>query len=262
VTSALSLAALARVAPALVGYSARARLAVRGLKGEVRVRAQAQEQQRAAAGFCRAVGLRIEVEGAPPATPALVVCNHVGAWDGFALAAALPFAVAAKEEVDRYPVFRHIARTFGVLLVPRGRPGAAGGLIEQIRARLAAGVSVLVFPEGTTGDGRDLLPFKTGAFEAVAGTQWPVLPLAQLPIAWGAASQPVGADALARLAWQGTSTGEHVRAVARHLPLAVRVRIGAPIASEGKDRKQLAQEAQQAVGELLADVQGVAAASG
>jgi 1-acyl-sn-glycerol-3-phosphate acyltransferase len=244
--------ALARTLSSLVVETARGRWATRGLSDDERLRAQAKVQQTSAVRFCRASRLVVEVGRPIPDTPALLVANHLGAWDGFAIAATHPMAIAAKEEVDAYPIVGAMTRTFGVLLVPRGRPAEAGGFVDRVQERLRAGVSVLVFAEGTTGDGSELLPFKTGAFESVAGTEWPVVPVVQLPVRWGRGQQPAGEAVRRCLAWQqGASLGLHAREVAAHLPLTIRVSAGAPISSAGKNRKQLARETHQAVADLI-----------
>lgn len=56
-----------------------------------------------------------------------------------------------------------------MLPVDRSRRRTALKLTEQIRDRLRAGLSVLVFAEDTTGNGDRLLPFKTGTLACAAG---------------------------------------------------------------------------------------------
>ncbi len=244
--------ALTRTMASLSAETVRGRWLSRGTTSDERFRAQARAQYQCAIRFCRASRIRVEVTTPLPDVPGLIVGNHLGAWDGFALAATHPMAIAAKEEVDGYPIVGAMTRTFGVLLVPRGRPTEAGGFVDRVQARLRADVPVLVFPEGTTGDGVDLLPFKTGAFEAVADTRWPVLPVAHLPVAWGKRDTPVDAAMMDRFAWQdGQPTAAHMADLAAHLPITIRVAAGTPISSEGKNRKQLAREAQAAIAELV-----------
>ncbi len=244
--------ALTRTMSSLMAETVRGRWQTRRASGDERFRAQARAQQTSGARFCHASRIRIEVASPLPGLPGLIVANHLGAWDGFALAASHAMAIAAKEEVDGYPIIGAMTRTFGILLVPRGRPTETGGFVDRVRSRLRADVPVLVFPEGTTGDGADLLPFKTGAFEAVADTQWPVLPVAHLPVAWGKEQRPVDAVTTERVTWQdGQSLAEHARNLAAHLPLTIRIAAGEPIPSQGKNRKQLALEAHAAVADLV-----------
>ncbi len=245
-------AALTRTMASLSAETVKGRWLTRGTTGDERFRSQAQAQQRCAVRFCRASRILVEVASPLPDTPGLIVSNHLGAWDGFAFAATHAMAIAAKEEVDGYPIVGSMTRAFGVLLVPRGRPTEAGGFVDRVQQRLQAGVPVLVFPEGTTGDGTELLPFKTGAFESVADSQWPVLPVAHLPIAWGKRGAPIDAAVMERLAWErGLPTATHMRDIAAHLPVTIRIAAGEPISSEGKNRKQLAREAQKAVAGLV-----------
>lgn len=130
---------------------------------------------RASLGFARfywrsvawLIGLRIQVVGEPAqGGSALFVSNHSSWLDVVVLGATLEASFVAKQEVSRWPVVRTIARLGRTVFVSRSRTqtkGEAGAIGE----RLAAGDSIILFPEGTTSDGGRVLPFRS-AFLSVA----------------------------------------------------------------------------------------------
>ena len=94
--------------------------------------------------------------------PVIVAPNHLSHFDRPLVAGTVPRKVAfmAKEELFKVPVFGPMIRSLNAFPVRRG-----GGDTEAIRKtleRLAAGELVLVFPEGTRGDGKVLGPFNRG----------------------------------------------------------------------------------------------------
>ena len=65
----------------------------------------------------------------------------------------------------------------GTLFIERERKRDALRVVHQIAAALRAGDIVAVFPEGTTGDGRDVLPFHANLLQAAIATGAPVQPV-------------------------------------------------------------------------------------
>lgn len=126
-------------------------------------------------GVCRlclaVMGVSRQVEGRLAPGPALVVANHVSWMDIFVLNACGPVYFVSKAEVAGWPGIGALARMTGTLFIQRDRRKAAAQA-EQFRARLETGHRMVLFPEGTSTDGRRLLPFKptlfAGAPEGVA----------------------------------------------------------------------------------------------
>ena len=108
-----------------------------------------------------------------------------------------------------------------------------------------------VFAEGTVSDGTALLPFKTGAFEAVAGTASFVYPCYQQLVV--SRSGPV--RDLQPLAWHREPMQRSIWRALGYFPGTAVVRFGAPIPTEGETRKTLAAKARDAVAVLRMDVQ-------
>lgn len=138
--------------------------------------AAAEALHRLAAEMCRRNGVEIIVEGRRPPPGALVVANHLGYIDTLVLPALLPCTCVAKAEVARWPVVGAAAAAHGVLFIERGNAHSGARVLRQSMRALAAGVSVVNFPEGTTTAGDRLLPFRRGTFGIARHIGAPVVP--------------------------------------------------------------------------------------
>lgn len=118
---------------------------------------------------CRAsfwvLGMRYLRRGTPMVQRGAVVANHTSWLDIFALNAAKRIYFVSKSEVAGWPGIGWLARATGTVFIRRD-PREARRQTEVFRARLLAGHKLLFFPEGTSTDGRQVLPFKTTLFEA------------------------------------------------------------------------------------------------
>jgi 1-acyl-sn-glycerol-3-phosphate acyltransferase len=111
------------------------------------------------------MGLRRRVRGRPMRAPGLCVANHASWIDIFALNASDRVVFVAKEEVASWPGIGWLARATGTAFIRRARRDA-GRQAEMLRARVAAGERLVVFPEGTSSDGLRVLPFRPALFAA------------------------------------------------------------------------------------------------
>ncbi|WP_342075708.1 lysophospholipid acyltransferase family protein [Yoonia sp. SS1-5] len=111
------------------------------------------------------LGIRYQTIGAPMPFAGAVVANHSSWLDIFALNARKRIYFVAKSEVAGWPGIGWLARATGTIFVKRDRREAAAQ-IATFKTRLAAGHKLLFFPEGTSTDGMQVLPFKTTLFAA------------------------------------------------------------------------------------------------
>jgi 1-acyl-sn-glycerol-3-phosphate acyltransferase len=110
-----------------------------------------------------------EISGEIPAR-GLLISNHLSYLDILAISAATPAVFVAKADVRRWPLFGWFARLSGAIFVDRDRRLHVGEVNTEIENALAAGLLVVLFPEGTSTNGDDLLPFRTSLLEpAVRG---------------------------------------------------------------------------------------------
>ena len=106
----------------------------------------------------RAIDVELVVAGPLPGS-GLIVSNHVSYLDILAYSAAVPCVFVSKAEVESWPVFGRYARWSGSVFVRRhDRADAARANVSVVES-LRDGVPVVLYPEGTTTDGTDVLRF-------------------------------------------------------------------------------------------------------
>ncbi|HYL33575.1 MAG TPA: lysophospholipid acyltransferase family protein [Stellaceae bacterium] len=116
---------------------------------------------------CRILGITIELHGTPsPARPTLFIANHTSYLDIEILGAAIPGSFVSKADVDGWPLFGWLARLQRTVFIDRKRRSVTRQR-DALSTRLHGGDQLVLFPEGTSGDGQHLLPFKSALFAAV-----------------------------------------------------------------------------------------------
>ncbi len=115
---------------------------------------------------CRILGFRIRVIGTPTAErPVLFAANHISYTDITILGSVIPGSFIAKAEVADWPFFGWLAKLQRSVFVDR-QVRTTATQRDAISDRLAAGDALILFPEGTSGDGNRVLPFKSALFGA------------------------------------------------------------------------------------------------
>lgn len=112
-------------------------------------------------------GFDIRIEGTPLAQDVFFVGNHLSWIDILALGGTTGCAFISKDGVQKAPIVGWLAAQNNTIFVARERRGAVSGQIESVRTALAAHQPIALFPEGTTGDGIALLPFKPALFSVL-----------------------------------------------------------------------------------------------
>ncbi|WP_299134307.1 1-acyl-sn-glycerol-3-phosphate acyltransferase [uncultured Amaricoccus sp.] len=111
------------------------------------------------------LGLRFQPVGAPMEHPGALVANHASWLDIVTLQRSTRGFFVSKAEVAGWPVIGFIGRAIGTVFIER-RATEARRQNAVIRDRLLGGDRLCLFPEGTSTDGRRVLPFKSSLFEA------------------------------------------------------------------------------------------------
>ena len=127
------------------------------------------------------IPLSVRWEG-PTALPVphVIVANHCSYLDSIFVASLLPdpHIVIAKAELHRVPVLRAFLDKLGIIFVDRSTPERRLLEIERMKQALAAGRSLIFFPEGTFTPVTGLGQFHLGAFEIAAATATPIITIA------------------------------------------------------------------------------------
>lgn len=129
----------------------------------------------------RVAPIRLEVRGQELVQmdgPVIFMGNHQGNFDINALTLAIPrrFSWIAKEELFRIPLFGKAMKRAGYIPLDRSDGRKALKSMKLAAERIAAGTSVVIFPEGTRTKDGSLLPFKRGAFMLAAKAGVPIVP--------------------------------------------------------------------------------------
>lgn len=186
--------------------------------------------------ICRLANVRVRIEGLDRIEPKQIYIfagNHASQFDIFAFQGYFPydFRWIAKKELFSLPLFGQAMHQVGYIPIDRSHGRQAMKSLDDAAAKIAAGKSVLIFPEGTRSEDGRLKEFKAGAI--------------LLAIKAGVPIVPMGFNGSYQVLPKGkvlANGGEIV------------LRIGAPIATEGfkaKDKQQLALDLHQAVAGLL-----------
>jgi len=129
-------------------------------------------------GILRIIGIRLKVTGEPSAArPLLLVSNHLSYLDLPLLCSQLPVRFMPKSEIARWLVIGSICRICDAVFVDR-RPGKIREVKDTLQNALTGNNVVCLFPEGTTGDGLHMLPFKSGFFQLAEEGALTVQPVA------------------------------------------------------------------------------------
>ena len=200
-------------------------------------------------GVCRIclwiMGLKWRRQGQPLRGPGAIVANHSSWLDILVLNAAMPVFFVSKAEVAGWPGINILTRVTDTHFVARD-PKLARAQAEEFAARTRAGHRLLFFPEGTSSDGRRVLPFKPTLFQ---GFLDPALPegLAIQPMS-AHYHAPKGRDPRFYGWWGDMDLGPHLLAVLAQYPQgSVTVRLYDPIPVEGATRKTLSATAETAI---------------
>ncbi|MEO8152238.1 MAG: lysophospholipid acyltransferase family protein [Rhizobacter sp.] len=188
------------------------------------------------AKMARVLGMQIHGSGVSHSGPVLLVANHISWLDILAINAVHPARFVSKSDVRAWPLLGWLVAGGGTLFIERERKRDALRVVHQIAEALKQGDTIAMFPEGTTGDGRSLLPFHANLMQAAVATSTPLQPIVLRYV--DADVQPsravvwVGDTTLATSLWQVASADR----------LQVFVTQLSTVTTHGRDRRELAEQ--------------------
>ncbi len=195
----------------------------------------------------------MHLSGAPVAPgPMLIASNHISWLDIPVLSSIAPLSFVAKREVASWPFISWLARLQRTIFIDRTRRSAVAETRAQILERLQNDERIVLFAEGTSSDGNQVLPFKSPLFAAIEpnGMNDSRYQLQTCAIVYTHIyGLPMNRQQRPAIAWYGDMDMlSHAWGVLKGGPLDVHVRLGEPVslATVG-DRKKLAVHAYERV---------------
>jgi 1-acyl-sn-glycerol-3-phosphate acyltransferase len=203
--------------------------------------------------MAQTLGMRVEGGGTPShGGAALIVANHISWLDILAINAVHPARFVSKADVRRWPILGWLVACGGTLFIERERKRDALRVVHQIAEALQHGDTIAMFPEGTTGDGRALLPFHANLLQSAIATGTPLQPVAlhyvddeatpSQAVVW------VGDTTLASSLWQ-VVCAKGLRVRVTQLPV---------IETHAQERRELSARVRDAIGDALGFERGTA----
>lgn len=197
---------------------------------------QAQKNKRIeawAGALLAKLAIKFIVNGKPPTRgPMLLVSNHISWLDILVIHAAGHCRFVSKADIKHWPILGTLTTAGGTLYIERESRRDAMRVVHHMSEALSDGDIVAVFPEGTTGNGVDMLPFHANLLQAAIAVDAPVQPLALsfIDAATGQTSQAasfVGDETLLGSLWN-TLKSCNLAAVATY---------GVPQLANGRNRR-------------------------
>ena len=180
-----------------------------------------------------AINVQVSTIGASP-PGGLIVSNHLSYLDILVLSAAVPCVFVSKAEVDRWPIFGRYARWAGSVFVRRHDKAGTARANFSVAESLRSGVPVVLFPEGTTTDGRGVLRFHSTMLQPAIDAGAQVTPCSiRYELDEGAVDREVSW-------WGNMPLLPHVWNLLSKRVIRTTIMFGEPMAATG-DRKQLSQ---------------------
>ena len=191
-------------------------------------------------------GIHLRILGTPPVTgPVMLVANHLSWLDIPVMHAARHCRFVSKSDVQGWPIIGALATAAGTLYIERSSRRDALRMVRTMQEALERGEVLAVFPEGTTGDGRAMLPFHANLLQAAVLARAPVQPVGlrfadQATGATSFAPSYIGDETLVGSIWR-TLCAPTIEAV---------VHYGTPERADGRDRRAWTQHLHDTVDQL------------
>ena len=119
-------------------------------------------------------GMQVEVIGTPPRPPFLLVSNHLSYIDVGAFRSVIDTVFVAKSDISNWFLAGWIVRNMGTIFINRNNRRDIPRVGSEIIKKIEDGEGVLVFPEGTSTKGEEVLPFNSSLLEFAAKNDLPV----------------------------------------------------------------------------------------
>ena len=197
--------------------------------------------QRFLAAAARIIGARVRLDGSPIHGHTLLLSNHVSWLDILVMGGSTGCTFVSKDELG-HPLIHWLADQNATVYVKRTHRKGARDQALKVAEALQGAKPVTIFPEGTTGPGTHLLPFRSALLEAAnyAARDVSIRPVA---LDYGSRASEIGW-------WEQPGKANIFRLLGRRGTLPVTIHLLEPLA-HSSDRKQIAQKASSAIAQSL-----------
>jgi 1-acyl-sn-glycerol-3-phosphate acyltransferase len=187
--------------------------------------------------------IRWRYHGTPPPPEAqrvMLAANHISWLDVYALITVCPARFVAKAEIRSWPLLGWLSRNAGTLFIERTKRSDTARINEHIGNALTMGDRVAIFPEGTTSDGTLLRHFHASLLQ-------PAVTVAAILYPVAIRYTDTGGKISENAPYASISMLESVRRILTEPWIDVELIFADPINSSGKNRRELAREAEHAI---------------
>ena len=190
----------------------------------------------------RILNLQIHRVGKPDAQSQLWVANHISWIDILALATEHDLVFIAKHEISTWPLLGSIFKGIGTLFIRRGDREATLRMSQCMKASLEEGISLMLFPEATTTDGKEVRRFASKLFEPAVEVQSQIQPIALRYLGQSEDIAPfIGEDTFLA----------HLTRVLTLKEIQLMISYGDPLHPQSRSKEQLARSLRHSVIDLL-----------
>ena len=185
-------------------------------------------------GLAYIVGLKVKVFGSIEGVDGMLVSNHTSYMDILTLGSVFPIRFTPKAEIAKWPLLGWFIRISAPIWVDRSSRQASKELVKEFGRTVKNSIRLVVFPEGTTSDGKgDLLPFKSAVFGVAVSENINLCPII-------VRYRDNGEH---EIAWYGDATLlGHIGKVLALKKIEAEVHVLDIMSPEGKNRKQISEE--------------------
>ncbi len=206
---------------------------------------RADHVQQWSAQLIAVLGIQLRVFGVPIQS-GLLVANHISWLDNVAIHAAHFCRFVAKSDIKDWPLIGYLTDQSGMLFVERTSRKDSHRVVQTVAEQLRKGDCVAVFPEGTTGVGRELLPFHANMIQSAIDAEAKVQPIAIRFTDTATGEQSfvpcfVGEDTLFQSVWRTLNAKS----------ITVTLQFGAPQTTQSRDRRTWAHDLRASIHTML-----------
>lgn len=193
--------------------------------------------------------MNVTIEGEPPKPPFLIVSNHLSYIDIPIYSAFLDTTFVAKAEIRNWPFIGFMAKTLGIIFIDRRKKSDVKRVNQKISDNLNEFQGVVLFPEGTTSPGMEVMRFRPSLLEHAAASGLSVS-FASLRFQTSEPDEP----AYRSVCWWGEiSMARHLLLMGKNRQVDVTIRFGDHKVFNN-DRKMLANQLHKKVSEIFVPV--------